>query len=322
MTEMPQIASTPHPVAGHGTDDAARHPLFVRALDRALAVQRPVVLAHIRSVRLRNPGAAPDQVVRMLERRYLLAITGGGAAVGATAVIPAISTPVTLALSGVETIGFLESTALFAQSVAEVHGIPVENPDRARLLVMTLMLGEDGVNLVNQFARQATGKGATRPAFWGEVITKTLPRNMIGPVLDRLQHAFLRHFGGVGGASFLGKALPFGIGAAVGGAGNHILGRRVVSAARRGFGPAPRDFAPGLEPKEGAQKIETRLLHGARVAGGSIVAGAGAVTRTVKRAARVPRRRAKEVAADGTASEEIAPEEIAAEPVPGLPAAD
>lgn len=31
-------------------------PAFARALDRALAVQRPVVLAHIRSVRLRHPG--------------------------------------------------------------------------------------------------------------------------------------------------------------------------------------------------------------------------------------------------------------------------
>ena len=96
------------------------------------------MLAHIRSIRLRNPGATPEKLVRIIERRYLAAVTTGGAAVGATAVVPGIGTGVTLALSGVETVGFLESTALLAQSLAEVHGIAIENPDRARALVMTL----------------------------------------------------------------------------------------------------------------------------------------------------------------------------------------
>ncbi|RGE20422.1 hypothetical protein D1J51_09295 [Leucobacter sp. wl10] len=262
---------------------------FARALDRALAVQRPAVLAHIRSVRLRHPDASPDQVIRVLERRYLLAITGGGAAVGATAVIPAISTPATLALSGVETVGFLESTALFAQSVAEVHGLPVENPDRARMLVMSLMLGREGADLLGQLTRQAVGRGGGRPAFWGEVVTKTLPRGAVRPVLDVLQRSFVSHFAKVGAGSFVGKALPFGIGAAVGGAGNHVLGRRVVAASRLAFGPAPADFAPDLAPREGAERIERRILRGARAAGGTVVtgagAGAGAVARTARRAA-------------------------------------
>ena len=108
------------------------NPMVVRGIDRVLTVQRPAVLAHIRSIRRKNPDATPQQLVRILELRYLAAVTTGGAAVGATAVIPAIGTGVTLALSGVETAGFLEATALFAQSVAEVHGIAVEDPDRAR----------------------------------------------------------------------------------------------------------------------------------------------------------------------------------------------
>lgn len=290
---------------------AAHRPALARALDRALAVQRPVVLAHIRSVRLRHPHATPDQVVRMLERRYLLAITGGGAAVGATAVIPAISTPATLALSGVETVGFLESTALFAQSVAEVHGIPVENPDRARVLVMSLMLGREGAELLGQLTRQTVGRGGGRPAFWGEVVTRTLPKGAVRPVLDGLQRSFVKHFAKIGGGSFVGKALPFGIGAAVGGAGNHILGRRVVAASRLAFGPAPAWFAPELAPKTGAERLERRILRGARTAGGSIAAGAtagaGAVARTARRAAGSARRKR---GADGAgAVDAVAPAE-------------
>jgi len=150
MTQSPELVIvTPEatPQTHEAMPPVANHSAFVRALDKALAVQRPVVLAHIRSVRLRHPEATPAQLVRILERRYLLAVTGGGAAVGAAAVIPAVSTPVALALSGVETVGFLETTALFAQSVAEVHGIHVENPDRARLLVMTLPARHSGVRL-------------------------------------------------------------------------------------------------------------------------------------------------------------------------------
>ncbi|WP_426181786.1 hypothetical protein [Microbacterium sp. TWP3-1-2b2] len=259
-----------------GSDE---HPAAVRGLDRVLAIQRPLVLAHIRSIRLRNPQATPDQLVRILERRYLAAVTTGGAAVGATAVVPGIGTGITLALSGVETLGFVESTALFAQSLAEVHGIAIENPDRARALVMTLMLGKEGVDLVGQLAKQATGQGTNRSSYWGELVTKSLPRAAVGPVVDRLKTVFIKHFAAAGGASFLGKALPFGVGAAVGGAGNHLLGRRVLTTSRRAFGVAPAILPAELEPVTGAEKIETRMLRGARYAGSAVTGAAGTVAR-------------------------------------------
>lgn len=249
------------------------HPRTIRALDRVLAIQRPVVVAHLRSIRRRHPDASPDAIVRMLERRYLAAVTTGGAAVGATAVVPGITTGVTLALSGVETVGFLESTALFAQSVAEVHGIPVENPDRARALVLTLMLGSEGTELIAQLAGQASGKASGRPAYWGELVTKTLPRAAVGPLVDRLKSLFVRQFTAKAGASWVGKALPFGIGAAVGGAGNHILARRVIVTSRRAFGLAPVRLPHDLEPTPGSLRLEAAAARRvARV--GSAVAGA------------------------------------------------
>ena len=149
---------------------------------------------------------------------------------GATAVIPGIGTGVTLVLSGVETAGFLEATALFAQSVAEVHGIAVENPDRARALVMTLMLGGEGVDLVRQFAGQASGRGVARNAYWGELITNGLPKAVMGPVVDRLRTVFIRQFAVRGGAGIIGKAIPFGIGAVIGGAATTSSAERCCSS--------------------------------------------------------------------------------------------
>lgn len=224
-------------------------PGFVKGIDRVLSIHRPVVLAHIRSIRRRHPDASPEQIVRILEKRYLAAVTAGGATVGATAVIPGVGTAITLALSGVETAGFLEATALFTQSVSEVHGIAVEDPDRARALVMTMMLGREGSDLVRQLASQVTGSGTARTTYWGELITNSLPRAILGPLTDRLKSVFLRQFATRGGASLLGKALPFGIGAVIGGAGNHILGNKVMHAARLAFGPAPTGFQPDLDPR-------------------------------------------------------------------------
>ncbi len=260
---------------------SAEHPLMVRGLDRVLSIQRPLVLAHIRSIRLRNPLASPEQIIRILERRYLVAVTTGGAAVGATAVVPGIGTGITLALSGVETVGFVESTALFAQSVAEVHGIAVSNPDRARALVMTLMLGKEGVALVGQLASEASGRGGSRSSYWGEMVTKSLPRAAVGPLVDRLKNMFVKQFAAKGGASFIGKALPFGVGAAVGGAGNHILGRRVLTTSHHAFGAAPLNMPVELEPVAGAEKMELRMLHGAQFVGGAVAGAAGSAVRGV-----------------------------------------
>lgn len=266
-----------------GSDE---HPLMVRGLDRVLSIQRPVVLAHIRSIRLRHPHASPAEIIRILEMRYLAAVTTGGAAVGATAVIPGIGTGVTLALSGVETVGFVESTALFAQSVAEVHGIAVANPERARALVMTLMLGKEGVALVGQLAGQVAGRGGTRSAYWGELVTKSLPRAAVGPIVDRLKGMFIKQFAARGGASFLGKAMPFGVGAVIGGTGNHILGRRVLTTSHHAFGAPPTILPAELEPIEGAEKLELRMLHGAQYVGNAVAGAAGTAVRGVTWAGR------------------------------------
>lgn len=264
---LPEDSPWDKPVPPVGSHE---HPLSVRSLDRVMAVQRPLVVAHIRSIRRRHPDATPEHIVRALEARYLAAVTAGGAAVGATAVVPGIGTGVTLALSGVETIGFMESTALFAQSIAEVHGIAVDNPERARALVMMLMLGKEGVDLVSQLARQATGTGGTRSSYWGEMVTKSLPRAAMGPIVDRLKSAFIRQFAKRGGASIIGKALPFGVGAVVGGAGNHLLGRRVLTTSRRAFGAAPATLPAELEPSPAGEKIEIRMLNGARFIGSKL----------------------------------------------------
>jgi hypothetical protein len=269
--QEPFVSVTGGPPRGGDT------PRFVdTSLDRFLGIQRPAVIAHLRALRKRHPEATGPQLAAILERRYLAAVTAGGAAVGATAVIPAIGTGITLALSGLETAGFLEATALYAQSLSELHGIAVEDPQRARALVLTMMLGTEGSQLVRQLADQLGGGSVTRTAYWGELVTSTLPSMVVGPLVDRLKSVFLRQFAVRGGASLIARAIPFGVGAVIGGTGNNILGRRIVHNSRLAFGPTPDVMPDALRPLEGpGPMLRLGRATGTRVARvGTVIRGA------------------------------------------------
>jgi len=231
------------------TDQQSLDPRVMQGIDRVLAIQRPVVLAHLRRIRRRHPGATPAQLIAILERDYLAAVTTGGAAVGASAVVPGIGTGASIALTGAETIGFLEVSALFAQSVTEVHGIAIEDPERARALVMTMLLGSAGSDLVRQLTGSVNGTAPDRNRFWGRMITTGVPQFAMGPIVDRIKRTFVKRFAARVGGSAIGRAIPFGIGAVVGGTGNHMLGRKVIASSRDAFGPPPATFPAILDPK-------------------------------------------------------------------------
>ncbi|WP_193750500.1 hypothetical protein [Curtobacterium luteum] len=230
---------------------------WVKWLDRVLSVQRPAVVAHVNRLRRRHPDASPAEIIQILERQYLTAVTSGGAAVGASAVIPGVGMAAALGLSGAETVGFLETTALFAQSVTEVHGIALDDPERARTLVMALILGTPGTQLIKQLAGQAAG-GQARSAFWGEMVTASLPKQVVSGIGGQVRDQFVRRFAARQGSTIVGRALPFGIGAAVGGLGNHALGRKVVNASRTGFGTPPAQFPIVLDAKPARGSKERR----------------------------------------------------------------
>lgn len=246
------LPTAPKTIRADGSDPMPpeqRSPGWVKLLDRVIAVQRPVVVAHVKAVRRRHPNASPAEIVQILERQYLAAVTTGGAAVGASAVIPGVGMAAALGLSGAETVGFLETTALFAQSVTEVHGIALDDPERARTLVMAMILGAPGTQLINQLAGQVAG-GQVRSAFWGEMVTSSLPKQVVNGLGGQIRDQFIKRFAARQGTTILGRALPFGIGAAVGGLGNHALGRKVIQASRTGFGLPPTYFPLVLEPVE------------------------------------------------------------------------
>lgn len=220
-------------------------PGLYRMLYNAVEVQRPLVVANLRRLRRRYPHASAQQLSRKLERDYLATVSGGGAAVGATAVVPGIGTVASLSLSAAATVGFLEASALYAQSVAELHGVRIEDPERARTMVMAILLGDEGTAMVSAFAAHATGRGGSVMSQWGPMIGERLPKGVVKSIGSGIRKRFMRSLMAKQGSALLGRAIPFGIGAAVGGAGNLMMGRSVIVSAREAFGPPP-DIIPGV----------------------------------------------------------------------------
>jgi hypothetical protein len=204
------------------------------ALDRALSIQRPIVVAYLARVRRRNPTAHPAEIVRQLERRYLAAVVGTGAASGGTAALPGIGTGISLTAGAAEIAAFISTTAIYVLALAEVYGVPVDDPQVRRALVLTVLLGELG--------EAALAGSEVDTKHWARVLGRTGSKDKAKLINSRLTHLLVTRYGVRQGALIAGRALPFGIGAGVGAVGNAALGRAVVRSARRAFGPAPARF--------------------------------------------------------------------------------
>jgi hypothetical protein len=234
-----------------------------RALDSALSLQRPVVVAYLDRVRRKRPDATPAEVVAQLERRYRMAVIGTGAASGGTAALPGVGTAASIATGAAEITAFVSATALYVLALAEIFGVPTGDPQVRRALVLTVLLGDVG---------QAALAGAEVEAkHWAKVLGHSTSKDTVQAINARLAHLFVTRFGARQGALMAGRALPFGVGAGVGAVGNAALGRGVIHSARRAFGPPPAAF-PGRTvdaPADAPSQPRWRALPGRDESGGT-----------------------------------------------------
>lgn len=222
--------------------DASDQPPAIRGqrvldlLDKAVEAQNPLVRRNIARARQRNPDATPEQVIRSLERMYVSALAGTGAAVGGAAAAPGVGTGVALALSAGETLSSLEMSALFALSIAEVHGVPIDEVERRRTIVLGIMLGGSGTATISKIAER-TGQ------HWGRQIVAKVPVETLRQINKVLGRHFITKYGTKQGIIVLGRVAPFGIGAVIGGGANAGLAALAVRAGRRAFGPPPATWS-------------------------------------------------------------------------------
>ncbi|MDF3304027.1 MULTISPECIES: hypothetical protein [unclassified Rhodococcus (in: high G+C Gram-positive bacteria)] len=217
--------------------------VLVSVLDNGSRLQAPAVAKYVEWVRRSHPGESPAQIVERMEKMFLLAVTGSGSAVGATAAIPGVGTVASIAAVGAESAFFLEAAALLTLAVASVHGISAADHQQRRALVLSVALGESGMEIV----QKATGVTAKN---WASAITSRIPGPTMKGMNSTLVRKFITKYAARRSALVLGKLVPAGIGAAIGGAGNRAIGKGVIKNSREAFGPAPARWPDELRAIE------------------------------------------------------------------------
>lgn len=210
------------------------------ALAKAVTIPSSTIHAHVSSLRRRNPEATPEQLVRLLEKEYLLVVQSTGGAVGATAAAPAVGTGVALALTASDIATFFGASAAFALAVASVHGIEIEDVERRRALLLTTILGDSGAKIVTD------GAELTSVSVARALLTR-MPMATVRKVNTTMTRRFVRTQVTKQTGLAIGRIVPFGIGLVIGVAGARALGKNVIEGARRAFGPPPLTFPKVIE---------------------------------------------------------------------------
>jgi len=227
---------------------------------RAIAVQRPAATAYIKEIRRKKPEATPAEVMKTIESQYVATTTSASAAIGASASIPGVGIPVAIGLGVGDLIFFYETTALFALCMAELRGIPVDDPDRAKAIVLGSLLGEKKRNKVTSLVLSALPAGATIAAGrtaatavasgasskWGDLIAEQIPESALVPVTMVLAREAVAKGAVMGTVKISSKAIPV-IGAAAGAATSFYFGSSVVKSCRTGFSEPMESWPEWLE---------------------------------------------------------------------------
>ena len=209
-------------------------------LDAAVRVPSAKVHDYVDAVRTKHPHATPEEVVVILQRRYLVTVTGSGSAVGAVAAVPALGTGAALALTSGQVATFLGSSALLAMAVADLHGIEVDDVARRRAVLLTALLGPRGPQLLEQQIGMST-------LTWGRALLTKVPLGTVRSVNRTLRRRVVAAGTAKAGSIMAGRLLPFGVGAVIGYSGARVMGKSMVRGITSAFGPPPAQFPREIE---------------------------------------------------------------------------
>lgn len=215
---MPSLPANfePGQVILKGVDAAVRH-----RWDQA---QRAATLA---------AGATPADTVRNLTKTFSRELTATGAAAGGTAAVPGIGTMTAVGTAAAELGWFGMRSADLILAIAASHGHTEADVEARRAWVLSILaFGDSAASGFTKIAG-TMGKGL------GTKATKSVPQRWLMVVNRKIGRTLVTKWGTKRGVVVLGRLLPFGIGAAVGGGANYVMVRTLARQADRFFGDLP-----------------------------------------------------------------------------------
>lgn len=196
---------------------------WLSAIDAALKVQAPLAHRYVEGLRAKHPEATERQLLEHVTRRFTALTTATGAGIGGIAALPGLGTAVAIGLTVGEGVSFAEACAFLTLAAAEIHGVDMEDESTRRLVLMGVLSGERGTEIIAKaMGRQGlqwnTVLGGGGGGFLPRLVSKQISRYVRRRVVARA------------GKLWFARLLPFGIGAVIGGLGARAVARSVVEA--------------------------------------------------------------------------------------------
>jgi hypothetical protein len=217
----------------HSSDPAGS---WLHRIVHTLATRPEVLAQEVTQFRLRRPGASEAKLAEQWADRIVRLYASEGAATALPSIIPGPGTLAQIAIEGgaisVDLAFMVRCMARMTAGIASLYGHDVKDAyTRDFIYVMGLWTG------VLLPAREATKKVA------GKVAVAQFNRRVPGAVFQRINRrvgtTILTKYGTKRGGIAVGRLVPFGVGAAVGGGFNYVTMRSFRRAALRYYSERP-----------------------------------------------------------------------------------
>ncbi len=222
--------------------------IMLGAVDRAVEARWP----HAIQVAASATGDEAERV-RTVTRAFAREMAAVGAVAGAAAAVPGAGAVTFAGTTAVELGWFTARSADLILSVAAVHGQTEASVEQRRAWILSVLAFGNGAS--GSFTKLAgeLGKGL------GKRGTGAIPTESLRAINRALGRTIVTKYGTKRGVVALGRALPLGIGAAVGGGANYAFARSIARQADTFFRLLPPPLSSDLAARPlQAEEVEPR----------------------------------------------------------------
>lgn len=179
------------------------------------------------------PGTIRPEKLKSLTDTFARELGTAGAAAGAAAAAPTVGTAATLMATTAELGWFTARAGDLILTIAALHGRPNPTVDERRAWVLAVLIygssARDGfARTLNEASTGMTPAGNRR-----------IPLATLQTANRLMSKRLLRRYGSKRGMIALGRALPIGLGAAIGGTANYLAIRTLARHADEFFARLP-----------------------------------------------------------------------------------
>ncbi|MDI9588993.1 MAG: hypothetical protein QM234_08605 [Acidobacteriota bacterium] len=226
-------------------------------VDVMIQIPDEAIDAKVNKLRIQYPDASPADLERIVTKQFRKLAANTSGATGAVAAVPGLGTAAALGVSSAQLIGFVSEAGYYVLTLAHIHGIPMHDMDKRRLLVLTSLMGEQGTQIAtSQFGF------STITALKG--YATDVQRQTIQKINRTLAKQVSKNVSKKGASAILGRLMPYGIGAALGWVIGRSMAGNVIEGVQHALGKAPERFPyPVTIEVEDVQEVNEIVPSGA-----------------------------------------------------------